>query len=109
MLSQYLWTLASKKEAKQAYLNPENRITVSWHKMKLDTGAKITKRKTSLVLHEQNAVNIITRGTKDTYVINGTKGETSVWEAGKAISIQPSLQGSVLKHTDSGIHSWCQS
>lgn len=33
---------------------------------------------------------------KDTLVINGAEGEAGVWETGKAISIQPGLQGNIL-------------
>lgn len=41
---------------------------------------------------------------KDTLVINTAKGEAGAWEAGKAISIQPGLQGDILKHTHKHIH-----
>lgn len=34
----------------------------------------------------------------DTLVINSAEGEAGAWEAGKAISIQPGLQGNILKH-----------
>lgn len=36
---------------------------------------------------------------KDTLVINSAEGEAGAREAGKAISVQPGLQGDILKHT----------